>query len=112
MKKVVAVLQPNKFDAVREALMAIGIEGMTASEARGFGRQKGHREIFRGREYVVDLLPKIRLEVVVPSERLEDVIKAMTGAARTGKIGDGKIFVYEVEEAIRIRNEEQGDLAL
>jgi nitrogen regulatory protein P-II 1 len=112
MKKVVAVLQPNKFDAVKEALAAIGIDGLTAIEARGFGRQKGHRETFRGREYQVDLLPKIQVEVVVPSDRVDDVVRALTAAARTGQIGDGKIFVYNIEEAFRIRNEERGDLAL
>ena len=112
MKKIVAIIQPSKFDAVKEALIAIGVDGMTASEARGFGRQKGHREIFRGREYVVDLLPKIQLEVVVATERTEEVIRALLTAARTGRIGDGKIFVYEVADAIRIRNEEHGDSAI
>jgi nitrogen regulatory protein P-II 1 len=112
MKKIVAILQPNKFDAVKEALSAIGIDGLTAIEARGFGRQKGHREIFRGREYQVDLLPKIQLEVVVPSARVNDVVRALAAAARTGQIGDGKIFVYDIEEAFRIRNAERGDLAL
>ena len=112
MKKVVAILQPNKFDAVKEALSAIGIDGLTAIEARGFGRQKGHREVFRGREYQVDLLPKIQLEVVVPNDRVDEVVRALTAAARTGQIGDGKIFVYDIEEAFRIRNEERGDLAL
>src|SRR4029077_15536647 len=108
MKKVVAILQPAKFDAVKEALIAIGVDGMTASEARGYGRQKGHKEVFRGREYSVDLLPKIKLEVVVPDSRVEEVIKALASAARTGRIGDGKIFVFDIEEAIRIRNEERG----
>jgi nitrogen regulatory protein P-II 1 len=112
MKKVVAILQPNKFDAVKEALSAIGIDGLTAIEARGFGRQKGHREVFRGREYQVDLLPKIQLEVVVPNTRVADVVQALTAAARTGQIGDGKIFVYDVQDAFRIRNDERGDLAL
>lgn len=112
VKKVVAILQPNKFDAAREALAAIGIEGLTATEARGFGRQKGHRETFRGREYQVDLLPKIQIEVVVPTNRVEDVVRALTESTRTGQIGDGKIFVYSVEEAFRIRNDERGDVAL
>jgi nitrogen regulatory protein P-II 1 len=112
MKKVVAIIQPSKFDAVKEALIAIGVDGMTASEARGFGRQKGHKEVFRGREYIVDLLPKIQLEIVVASERTDDVIRALISAARTGRIGDGKIFVYEVTDAVRIRNEETGDSAL
>jgi nitrogen regulatory protein P-II 1 len=112
MKKVVAIIQPSKFDAVKEALIAIGVDGMTASEARGFGRQKGHKEIFRGREYIVDLLPKIQLEIVVASDRTDDVIRALISAARTGRIGDGKIFVYDVVGAVRIRNEESGDSAL
>src|SRR5580658_1167175 len=106
MKKIVAIIQPYKFDAVKEALIAIGIEGMTASEARGYGRQKGQKEVFRGREYTVDLLPKIQLEIVVPSARADEVIQVVSSAARTGRIGDGKIFVYEIEDAIRIRNEE------
>ena len=112
MKKIVAVIQPQKFEAVKDALIAIGVDGMTASEARGYGRQKGHKEVFRGREYTVDLLPKIQLEVVVPSSRAEEVIEAIAGAARTGRIGDGKIFVYEIEDAIRIRNQERGEAAL
>ncbi len=112
MKKIVAIIQPSKFEAVKEALMAIGIDGMTASEARGFGRQKGHEEVFRGREYIVDLLPKIQLEVVVAAERTEEVIRALISAARTGRIGDGKIFVYDVVDAIRIRNAERGDFAV
>ena len=109
MKKIVAIIQPAKFDAVKEALIAIG---MTATEARGYGRQKGQKEIFRGREYTTDLLPKIQLEVVVPSGRAEEVLEAISTAARTGKIGDGKIFVYEIEDAIRIRNAERGESAL
>jgi nitrogen regulatory protein P-II 1 len=112
MKKIVAIIQPSKFDAVKDALIDIGIDGMTASEARGYGRQKGQKEVFRGREYTVDLLPKIQLEVVVPTKRADEVARAIAAAARTGKIGDGKIFVYDVEDAIRIRNEERGDAAL
>ncbi len=112
MKKLVAIIQPSKFEAVKEALIAIGVDGMTASEARGFGRQKGHKEVFRGREYIVDLLPKIQLEIVVAADRADDVIRALISAARTGRIGDGKIFVYEVTDAVRIRNEETGDSAL
>jgi nitrogen regulatory protein P-II 1 len=112
MKKIVAIIQPYKFDAVKDALIAIGIDGMTASEARGYGRQKGQKEVFRGREYTVDLLPKIQLEVVIPSARADEVIHAISSAARTGRIGDGKIFVYDVEDAIRIRNQERGDAAL
>lgn len=112
MKKIVAVLQPSKFDAAKDALIEIGVYGMTASEARGYGRQKGHKEVFRGREYSVDLLPKIKLEVVVPDSRVEEVVHALASAARTGRIGDGKIFVFDIEEAIRIRNEERGEAAL
>jgi nitrogen regulatory protein P-II 1 len=112
MKKIAAIIQPYKFDAVKEALIAIGIDGMTASEARGYGRQKGQKEVFRGREYTVDLLPKILLEIVVPDARADEVIRAISSSARTGRIGDGKIFVYEIEDAIRIRNEERGDAAL
>jgi len=112
MKKIVAVLQPSKFDAAKDALIEIGVYGMTASEARGYGRQKGHKEVFRGREYSVDLLPKIKLEVVVPDSRVEEVVHTLAAAARTGRIGDGKIFVFDIEEAIRIRNEERGEAAL
>jgi nitrogen regulatory protein P-II 1 len=112
MKKIVAFLQPSKFDAAKDALIAIGVYGMTASEARGYGRQKGHKEIFRGREYSVDLLPRITLEIVVPDSRVEETVTALASAARTGRIGDGKIFVFDIEEAIRIRNEERGEAAL
>lgn len=112
MKKIEAVIQPFKLEDVKEALKSIGVDGMTVTEVRGHGRQKGHKEVYRGQEYVVDLLPKIKLEMVVPSARLEEVLKTVAGAARTGKIGDGKIFVYDVVEAIRIRNDERGDSAL
>jgi nitrogen regulatory protein P-II 1 len=112
MKKIVAILQPSKFDAVKAALIAIGVDGMTASEARGYGRQKGHKEVFRGREYVADLLPKIRLEVVIPDSRVEEVVSTLTSAARTGRIGDGKIFIFDIDDVIRIRNEERGEAAL
>jgi nitrogen regulatory protein P-II 1 len=112
MKKIEAIIQPFKLDEVKEALKGIGIDGMTISEVRGHGRQKGHKEVYRGQEYNVDLLPKVKLEMVVPSSRCEEVLKALTAAARTGKIGDGKIFVYEVEEAIRIRNDDRGESAL
>ena len=112
MKKIEAVIQPFKLEDVKEALKGIGIDGMTISEVRGHGRQKGHREVYRGQEYEVDLLPKVKLEMVVPSGRAEEVIRTLTGAARTGKIGDGKIFVYEVAEAIRIRNDDRGEAAL
>jgi nitrogen regulatory protein P-II 1 len=112
MKKIEAIIQPFKLDDVKEALKAIGVDGMTISEVRGHGRQKGHSEVYRGQEYQVDLLPKVKLEMVVSSERLDDVVRAVLGAARTGKIGDGKIFVYDVAESIRIRNEERGVAAL
>ena len=112
MKKIEAVIQPFKLDEVKEALKAIGIDGMTISEVRGHGRQKGHKEIYRGQEYNVDLLPKVKLEMVVPDGRYEETIKTLSAAARTGKIGDGKIFVYDVAEAIRIRNDDRGESAL
>lgn len=112
MKKIEAIIQPFKLDDVKEALKGIGIDGMTISEVRGHGRQKGHKEVYRGQEYNVDLLPKIKLEMVIPSERSEEVIKTLAGSARTGEIGDGKIFVYDVAEAFRIRNDDRGDLAL
>ena len=112
MKKVEVILQPFKLDEVKEALLGVGIDGMTVSEVRGHGRQKGHKEVYRGQEYQVDLLPKIKLEIVVTEAKLEAVIKAVTTAARTGKIGDGKIFVYEVIEAIRIRNDDRGESAV
>lgn len=112
MKKIEAIIQPFKLEDVKEALKSIGIDGMTVSEVRGHGRQKGHKEVYRGQEYEVDLLPKVKLEMVVPSARAEEVIRTVIQAARTGKIGDGKIFVYEVAEAIRIRNEDRGEAAL
>lgn len=112
MKKVEAVVQPFKLEEVKEALKAIGIDGMTITEVRGHGRQKGHKEVYRGQEYNVDLLPKVKVELVVPTTRLEEVIQTLMSAARTGNIGDGKIFVYDVAEAIRIRNDDRGDLAL
>ena len=112
MKKIEAIVQPFKLEEVKEALKAIGIDGMTITEVRGHGRQKGHKEIYRGQEYNVDLLPKVKIELVVPSARAEEVIKTLSGAARTGNIGDGKIFVYDVAEAIRIRNEDLGESAL
>src|SRR5512146_267075 len=104
MKKIEAVIQPFKLDDVKEALKGIGIDGMTISEVRGHGRQKGHSEVYRGQEYKVDLLPKVKVEMVVPARRSDDVINALSVAARTGKIGDGKIFISDVAEAIRIRN--------
>ena len=112
MKKIEAVIQPFKLDEVKEALKSIGIDGMTITEVRGHGRQKGHKEVYRGQEYNVDLLPKVKLEMVVPSSRFEEVLKALSAAARTGKIGDGKIFVFDVAEAIRIRNDDRGESAL
>jgi nitrogen regulatory protein P-II 1 len=112
MKKIEAIIQPFKLEEVKEALQAIGIGGMTISEVRGHGRQKGHREVYRGQEYNVDLLPKVKVEMVVPSGRADEVVLALAAAARTGKIGDGKIFVYEVAEAIRIRNDDRGESAL
>jgi nitrogen regulatory protein P-II 1 len=112
MKKIEAIIQPFKLDEVKEALKGIGIDGMTITEVRGHGRQKGHKEIYRGQEYNVDLLPKVKIELVIPSNRYEEVLKTVTAAARSGKIGDGKIFVYDVAEAIRIRNDDRGEAAL
>jgi nitrogen regulatory protein P-II 1 len=112
MKKIEAIIQPFKLEDVKEALKAIGIDGMTITEVRGHGRQKGHKEVYRGQEYQVDLLPKVKLELVVPAARLEEVLKSIVTAARSGKIGDGKIFVYDVAEAIRIRNEDRGEAAI
>ena len=112
MKKVEAVIKPFKLDDVREALSEIGIAGMTATEVKGFGRQKGHTELYRGAEYVVDFLPKVRIEVVVEDGKADACIDAITEAARTGKIGDGKIFVTDVERAYRIRTGEQDEEAL
>jgi nitrogen regulatory protein P-II 1 len=112
MKKIEAIIQPFKLDEVKEALKAIGIDGMTITDVRGHGRQKGHREVYRGQEYNVDLLPKVKLELVVPEGRFEEVLKTLTAAARSGKIGDGKIFVFDVAEAIRIRNDDRGETAL
>jgi nitrogen regulatory protein P-II 1 len=112
MQKIEAVIQPSKLDEVKEALIQIGIEGMTVLEARGHGRQKGHTEFYRGREYAVDLLPKVKLELFVTDAMAEKAIQAIAGAARTGRIGDGKIFVSNIDEAIRIRNDERGEIAL
>ena len=112
MHKIEATIQPSKLDAVKDALVEIGIEGMTILEARGHGRQKGHTEFYRGREYTVDLLPKVKLEIVVPDELVEKAEQAILSSARTGKIGDGKIFRSRIDEAIRIRNEERGPSAL
>jgi nitrogen regulatory protein P-II 1 len=112
MKKIEAIIQPFKLEEVKEALKAIGIDGMTITEVRGHGRQKGHKETYRGQEYNVDLLPKVKVELVVTDDRFNEVTGAIANAARTGKIGDGKIFVYEVAEAIRIRNDDRGEAAL
>src|SRR5262245_66696305 len=109
MKKIEAIIQPFKLDEVKDALKGIGIDGMTITEVRGHGRQKGHKEVYRGQEYNVDLLPKVKIEMVVPTSRFDETIKTLTGAARTGKLGDGKIFVYDVAEAIRIRNDDRGE---
>jgi nitrogen regulatory protein P-II 1 len=112
MQKIEAIIQPSKLEAVKDALVEAGIEGITILEARGHGRQKGHTEFYRGREYSVDLLPKIKVEVVVPDALAETAIQAILTAARTGKIGDGKIFVSHINEAIRIRNDDRGETAL
>ncbi len=112
MKKIEAIIQPFKLDDVREALKAAGIDGMTITEVRGHGRQKGHTEVYRGHEYTVDLLPKVKLEMVLQETMVDTAIEALLRAARTGKIGDGKIFIYPVEEAIRIRNDERGEAAV
>ena len=112
MKKIEAMIKPFKLDDVRESLSDIGISGMTITEVRGFGRQKGHTELYRGAEYVVDFLPKVKLEVVVPDELVDQCIEAIIETAQTGKIGDGKIFVYNVERAIRIRTGEENEDAI
>jgi nitrogen regulatory protein P-II 1 len=112
MKKIEAIIQPHKLDDVKEALKGIGIDGITVSEVRGHGRQKGHTEVYRGMEYQVDFLPKIKIETVVPDARVDEITSALAEAARTGKLGDGKIFIYDVTEAIRIRNGDTGEAAL
>jgi nitrogen regulatory protein P-II 1 len=112
VKKIEAVIQPSKLDPVTEALYEIGVEGLTVSEVRGHGRQKGHTEVYRGHEYAVDLLPKLKVEVVLPDSLANKAVQAVVKAARTGKIGDGKVFLLEVKEAVRIRNGETGDQAL
>ena len=112
MKKIEAIIQPFKLEEVKEALKNIGIDGMTISEVRGHGRQKGHREVYRGQEYNVDLLPKVKFELVVADTRLDEIVDTIGQAARSGKIGDGKIFVYDVAEAIRIRNNDRGEAAI
>jgi nitrogen regulatory protein PII len=112
MKKIEAVLKPFKLEEVKEALSKIGMAGMTVIEAKGCGRQKGHTEIYRGSEYTVDLLPKIKIELVVPDDRADEVVDTIVKIAKTGKIGDGKVFVFNVESAVRIRTEEKNDSAL
>jgi nitrogen regulatory protein PII len=112
MKKVEAIIKPFKLDDVKEALGKIGVEGLTVTEVKGFGRQKGHTELYRGAEYVVDFLPKIKLEIVVSSDLVDKVVEAIVGAANTGKIGDGKIFIIPLEEAVRIRTGERGAAAV
>jgi len=112
MTKIEAIIQPAKLDAVKEALQEIGIEGLTVSEVRGHGRQKGHTEHYRGREYTVDLLPKIKIEMVLDDARVDEAVAAVLKSAATGKIGDGKIFLYKIDEAIRIRNQDRGVAAL
>ena len=112
MKLVTAIIKPFKLDDVRESLSEIGVQGITVTEVKGFGRQKGHSEIYRGTEYTVDFLPKVKFEMVVPDDRAQRAVEAILRAARTGKIGDGKIFVAEVEEAVRIRTDERGAEAL
>ncbi len=112
MKKIEAIIKPFKLDEVREALSEIGVTGLTVTEVKGFGRQKGHTELYRGAEYVVDFLPKVKLEVVVADDLVERVMEAIVAAARTGKIGDGKIFVTAVEQVVRIRTGESGEAAI
>ena len=112
MKKIEAIIQPHKLEDVKEALKAIGVDGMTITEVRGHGRQKGHKEVYRGMEYQVDLLPKVKVEMVISDDRADEVIRTVVNSARTGKIGDGKVFIYDVAEAIRIRNDDRGEGAL
>jgi nitrogen regulatory protein P-II 1 len=112
MKKIEAIIKPFKLEEVKDVLGEIGIEGMTVTEVKGFGRQKGHTEIYRGSEYTVDFLPKIKLEIVLTNERVEPAVAAIVKAAKTGKIGDGKVFISPVDEAVRIRTEEKGDKAV
>jgi nitrogen regulatory protein P-II 1 len=112
MKKIEAIIKPFKVEDVKEALTEIGIEGMTLTEVKGFGRQKGHTEIYRGSEYTVDFLPKVKFDLVVPDDRVDQAVQAIIKSAKTGKIGDGKIFVLSIDEAIRIRTEERGDNAV
>jgi len=112
MKKIEAIIKPFKLDDVKEALNEVGIQGMTISEVKGYGRQKGHKEIYRGAEYVVDFIPKVKIEVVVDTDQADKVVEKIMSAANTGKIGDGKIFIFEIEEAIRVRTGEKGSDAI
>src|SRR5215469_1506189 len=112
MTKLEAIIQPSRFEAVKDALQEIGVDGMTVSDVRGHGRQKGHTEVYRGNEYTIDLLPKIKIETVLPDDRVDAAVQAILRTAKTGRIGDGKVFLSRVDEAIRIRNEERGDSAL
>jgi len=112
MKKIEAIIQPHKLDEVKDALLDIGVEGMTVSEVRGHGRQKGHTETYRGQEYKVDLLPKVKIELVATSARADEIVRTLSTAARSGKVGDGKVFITDVQDAIRIRNDDRGEAAL
>jgi len=112
MRKVEAIIKPFKLDEVKEALQEIGVHGLTVSEVKGFGRQKGHTELYRGAEYVVDFLPKVKLEVVVPDDLVDEVVRAISEVARTGRVGDGKIFIYPLDDVIRIRTGEHGEDAV
>jgi nitrogen regulatory protein P-II 1 len=112
MKKIEAIIQPFKLEEVKEAIKSIGIDGMTITDVRGHGRQKGHKEVYRGQEYQVDLLPKVKLELVVPDARVDELVSTIARSARSGKIGDGKIFILPVENAVRIRNDDHGEAAL
>ncbi len=112
MKKIEAIIKPFKLEEVKEALASVGAQGITVTEVKGFGRQKGHKELYRGAEYVVEFLPKVKLEIVVSDDKAESVVKAITDAASTGRIGDGKIFVSSIDEAVRIRTGESGDVAI
>ncbi|MBF0467224.1 MAG: P-II family nitrogen regulator [Nitrospirae bacterium] len=112
MKKIDAIIKPFKLDDVKDALHVLGVQGMTVTEVKGFGRQKGHTEVYRGTEYVIDFIPKVKIEVVVTDDLVEKVLESIEKAAKTGKIGDGKIFIYSVDDAVRIRTGERGDVAL
>ncbi len=112
MKKVEAIIKPFKLEEVKEALSSVGVQGLTVTEVKGFGRQKGHKELYRGAEYIVEFLPKVKLEIVITDDKLKQVIEAIVKAASTGRIGDGKIFVYNIEDAIRIRTGESGDIVI